>query len=145
MVRLLLVIGTLLGFAVLAAPEDKKAKPGKNVVLTGCLDERGEKYVLAEDTELKKITELRGKGFSDDNFARFVGHRVRVHGSPGEAVFHVTRIEDLAAGCSPKDARLKPVFPFSGADYIGAQKSVGDRMREDAVTQTPRPKHPPVV
>ena len=49
--------------------------------ITGCLDQRGESYVLKSEKNMKEVTALKGKAFSDDNFARYVGHTVTVYGT----------------------------------------------------------------
>jgi len=72
--------------------------------MTGCIDQRGENYVLTGDDELKKKAVLRGRTFSDDNFARYLGHKVKVQGSAvteGEdAVINVDRIDDISGSCT---------------------------------------------
>ena len=77
----------------------------KAATLTGCIDQRGETYVLADD-QMQREAKLRAKAFSDDNFARFIGHRVRVFGemdqSSGSDVFNVTKIEDVSQTCNTK-------------------------------------------
>jgi hypothetical protein len=83
-----------------------KTKAGKDAKkldsLTGCVDERGDKYVLAGLDELKKITTLKGEGFSDDNFARHVGHKVTVEGAQEGEIFKVRFIRTLGETCSPE-------------------------------------------
>jgi hypothetical protein len=78
-------------------------KPEK---MTGCLDEKGETYILRDLTGAREMATLRGKGFANDNFARYVGHTVTVHGTiekEGELpVFNVTKIDDAGPGCSKK-------------------------------------------
>jgi len=72
--------------------------------ITGCLDQQGEGYVLRELSTAGTVSALKGEMFSDDNFARYVGHKVTVHGrvqKEGErSVLHVTKVEDGGAGCS---------------------------------------------
>lgn len=102
-------------FLMLAAPltwsaPDKSAKKpvqkSKTVTqsMTGCVDEKGETYVLRDLTAARAITTLRGKGFSDDNFARYVGHKVTVHGTiqkeGDSSVVNVTKVDDAGPGCS---------------------------------------------
>ena len=75
-----------------------------NQSVTGCLDQQGEAYVLRDLKDAAKVAVLRGKAFKDDNFAKYVGHKVTVHGDvtkEGETtIVHVTKIEDQGAGCS---------------------------------------------
>jgi hypothetical protein len=72
--------------------------------LTGCLDQQGDTYILRELGAAAKIATLKGKAFSDDNFARYVGHKVTVHGTLQKdaeaAVLHVTKVDDSGPGCS---------------------------------------------
>jgi hypothetical protein len=90
-----------------AGPEQKAKKKSATAAeetqaaaLTGCIDQRGESYILASEADMSKVTVLKGKGFSNDNFARYVGHKVTVRGTQNRDVFEVTRIETLAATCS---------------------------------------------
>ena len=81
-----------------------QVKKSASTSLTGCLDQQGETYVLRELGTAGAVATLKGKGFSDDNFARYVGHKVTVHGTvdkPEQAtVFYVTKVDDAGAGCS---------------------------------------------
>jgi hypothetical protein len=74
--------------------------------LTGCLDQQGETYVLRELATAGAVSTLKGKAFSDDNFARYVGHKVTVHGTvqkEGEtSVVQVNKVDDAGPGCSAK-------------------------------------------
>ena len=91
--------------ALTAAPDKKPAKPAKSspqASMTGCLDQRGESYVLGDEKDMSKKTTLKAKGFSDDNFARYVGHKVLVRGTSSGDVFEVVKIEDVAESCSSK-------------------------------------------
>jgi hypothetical protein len=85
------------------APKAKKSSAATEAI-TGCVDQSGEKYILRSLSGAATVATLRGKAFSDDNFARYVGHKVTVHGArqkEGESVVvHVTRIDDAGAGCS---------------------------------------------
>jgi hypothetical protein len=91
-----------------AAADEKPKKAGKPAVttLTGCVDQRGDRYVLTGDKELNAVAELHGDGFPDDNFARYVGHKVTVEGAlarEGEMpVIKVRKITDVANECSPE-------------------------------------------
>ncbi len=93
------------------AKSSKPAKPAKKtaanrVTWTGCLDQRGENYVLAGDKELQTEAVLHGDGFSDDNFARHLGHKVTISGTlarDGNPVtIRVTKVTDIADECSPE-------------------------------------------
>ena len=105
---------TLIAATFLSAQKEDKtrkdsAPKAKVEALAGCVDERGETYVLVGDVRLKVIAKLKGRAFSDDNFARYVGHKVTVHGElkqDGEdKVLYVTKIDDGGLGCSPEPAK----------------------------------------
>ena len=85
----------------LSAGPDKDTKPAKNVgtELTGCLDQTRERYVIKSETDMTVVTELKGKGFSDDNFARYLGQKVTVHGTSKGDVFEVVKVTKLAETC----------------------------------------------
>lgn len=80
----------------------KKAEPAKSESLTGCVDQRGETYVLA-GSSMKEEAKLSGKAFSDENFARYVGHTVTVKGNVDRSVtppvVNVVRIDEVSATC----------------------------------------------
>ena len=94
-----------LAFTLSAAPDkaSKKSDPtnSKNVAteVSGCLDQSGEQYVLKSETDMTVVTKLKGKGFSDDNFARYVGQKVTVHGTTKGGVFEVVKVTKLAETC----------------------------------------------
>jgi len=106
-----MLIGCLTGM-LLAGAADTPKKAGKPAekaatsTMTGCVDQRGDNYVLTGDKELNAFAVLHGEGFSDDNFARYMGHKVSVEGSTsrdGENVtVKVKKITDLADTCSPE-------------------------------------------
>jgi hypothetical protein len=80
---------------------DKKTKrTEKTSSFTGCIDQKGENYVLTGDTQLRTIAILHGEGFDDDNFAREMGHKVVVQGT-------------LAGDAEPKTIRVKKVTKIS--------------------------------
>jgi hypothetical protein len=89
-----------------AAPQTEQPKPSrqtqkaKQTTMTGCVDERGERYVLSSESDMSKLTTLKGKAFSDDNFARYVGHKVTVHGSLNGESFEVTKIDNISDTCA---------------------------------------------
>ena len=107
MLRISLVLMFCLSIAGSAqeknAPQKKKS-PAPIETIAGCIDQSGEKYILRSLSGAATVATLRGKAFSDDNFARYVGHKVTVHGAKqkeGDSlVVHVTRIDDAGAGCS---------------------------------------------
>ena len=95
----------LLAITLFAAPEQtpKKSPTRSNPAQTemsGCLDQRGEEYVLKSLADMTLLARLEGKGFSNDNFARYVGQKVMVHGRSTGEVFEVVKITKLADTCS---------------------------------------------
>lgn len=86
-----------------ARESKKRLEKGKGTSMTGCIDESGEKYVLAGEEEMNTKLVLRGRAFSDDNFARFVGQKATVTGevkSEGDSrVMLVDRIESVSPTC----------------------------------------------
>jgi hypothetical protein len=78
-----------------AAADDKPAV----TTLTGIIDQQGKEFVLSGEDAMQTKALLRASGFSDDNFARFVGLRVEVRGelrTEGDRrILIVKRLEDL--------------------------------------------------
>jgi hypothetical protein len=81
------------------------AQAPKKDSLTGCVDQRGNDFVLAGDKELHQIAVLHYVGMSDDNFAREVGHKVTVEGTLSKdgdvPVMRVTKLKTISETCSP--------------------------------------------
>ena len=111
MARILLAL--IVGLPLAWSAPDTQTKNTRDTVkkartavssLTGCLDQQGEGYVLRDLGSARAVSSLKGKAFSDDNFARYVGHKVTVHGTiekQGQAsVVHVTKVDDEGPGCS---------------------------------------------
>jgi hypothetical protein len=97
----------LAGLLVASAQEKPKGATKAAVsTMTGCIDQRGEQYVLTGDKELNAVAVLHGEGFSDDNFARYMGHKVTLEGTSsreGEALtVRVRKITDISDTCSPE-------------------------------------------
>jgi hypothetical protein len=96
----------MIAAVVLAGPDSKRtkdpaAKPkAAQQQITGCLDQRGEAYVLKSEKDMSAVTTVRGKALSDDNFARYVGHTVSVSGTKDGDLFWVTKIVNIADSCS---------------------------------------------
>lgn len=57
--------------------EKKKAA---TETITGVIDQSDGTFVLATEDRIRPIAKLRGDGFKDTNFARFLGLKVRVKG-----------------------------------------------------------------
>ena len=108
MLRILIVSTLAMALAWSAPRKSEKKATQKNRTgtqsITGCVDQQGETYVLRELTAAQTVTTLRGKSFSDDNFARYVGHKVTVHGGTRKegqsTVVDVTKVDDAGPGCS---------------------------------------------
>jgi hypothetical protein len=79
-------------------------KPAKDS-LTGCVDERDGQYVLTNDTNLQTVARLQPEaGSPDDNFARYMGHKVTLRGKlsregtpPVMMVQSVVPVSDMCA------------------------------------------------
>jgi hypothetical protein len=93
----LLVLTT--GFADKTKPNSRQATP-KETAVTGCLDQRQEGYILSDSADMAKVITLKGKAFSDDNFARFIGQKVTVHGTVEGGTMQVRKISKVADTCS---------------------------------------------
>lgn len=82
-------------------PKADKGSEAKQsaTTLTGVLDQKGSEFVLSGENAMQPAAVLRSKGFSDDNFARFVGLRVQVRGAltteGDRRVLTVTSLDDL--------------------------------------------------
>ena len=64
-----------------AGAQDKT--DAKMQTITGVVDQTGGSFVLSTEDRLRPIAQLRAQGFSEDNFARFVGLKVRITGNLG--------------------------------------------------------------
>jgi hypothetical protein len=80
-----------------AGQQDKT--DGEMRTIIGVVDQSGGSFVLSTQDRLRPIAKLRGGDFSDDNFARFVGSKVRITGklvTSGDAkVLTVRSLEDI--------------------------------------------------
>lgn len=98
-----LIIVAIASALSLAQQPQRKQDSGQKAQMTGCVDQRGEVYVLRSTESMKAETVLRGKTFSNDNFARFVGKTAKVSGelaTEGESkVLHVVEIEKVSDSC----------------------------------------------
>ena len=96
-------------WAGLFAQPAKKAKAPSlppTVTMSGCIDQAPDgNFVLADNEELRKIITLHGEGFSDDSFAKHIGHQVKVTGQitreRDEQVLRVKKIEIVSETCRP--------------------------------------------
>jgi hypothetical protein len=102
---------TLLILVALAAPAQtaqKQKKAANTQVITACLDEKDDYYVLRTDDTLKELTVLEPVGFEKQIFARYVGHKVSITGElvtstqpPTLRVHSPGNIKDIADMCVP--------------------------------------------
>ena len=108
------IVLTLLMIAPLGQPAQKqpKKKAASAQVLTGCLDETPEAYVLRSEDGLKEIAQLEPVGFEKQIFARYVGHKVSVTGQlvattepPTLRVTSPGSVKDIAEICSPAEQK----------------------------------------
>src|SRR5437764_5923166 len=101
----------LLVIAPLGQPAQKqqKKKAAARQVMTGCMDEKPEGYVLSnpEDPQ-KQLAQLEPVGFDKAIFARYVGHKVSVSGDlvagsdpPTLRVTSPSSVKDIAETCTP--------------------------------------------
>jgi hypothetical protein len=98
----------LLVFTPLGRPADKKA--ANKQVITGCLDEKADYYVMRTDDMLREIARLEPVGFEKQIFARFVGHKVSITGDvdgssqpPTLRVPSPASIKDISDMCVPSN------------------------------------------
>ena len=76
---LFLALGTVVSPAAQKGQKGAEAKQSA-ITLTGVIDQKGNDFVLSGDQGMQTAAVLRARGFTDDNFARFVGNRVQVRG-----------------------------------------------------------------
>ena len=105
---LALLIALLL--APLAQPAQKEKKAANTQVITACLDEKEDYYVLRADDMLKEIAALEPVGFEKQIFARYVGHKVTITGElvstgqlPTLRVKSPAHIKDVSDMCVPAE------------------------------------------
>ena len=98
----------LLLAAPLAQPAQKEKKAANTQVVSGCLDEKSDYYVIRTDDTMKELAALEPVGFDKALFARFVGHRVSITGElvdtqprPTLKVKSYAAIKDVSETCVP--------------------------------------------
>jgi hypothetical protein len=106
-VRYTFALLILLAVAPLAQPAQKEKK-GPSTVMTACLDEKADYYVLRTDDMLKELAVLEPVGFEKQIFARYVGHKVSISGElnsssqpPTLRVSSPAHIKDISEMCVP--------------------------------------------
>jgi hypothetical protein len=101
----------LLVLATPAQPAQKEKKKAANTqVMTACLDEKADYYVLRADDMLKEVAVLEPVGFEKQIFARYVGHKVSISGEvnnstqpPTLRVTSPAHIKDISDMCVPAE------------------------------------------
>jgi hypothetical protein len=95
--------------APLAQPAQKEKKAANTQVITACLDEKADYYVLRADDMLKEVAVLEPVGFEKQIFARYVGHKVSISGElnsssqpPTLRVTSPAHIKDISDMCVPE-------------------------------------------
>jgi hypothetical protein len=104
----------LLAIAPIGQPAQKqqKKKAAARQVVTGCMDEKPEAYVLRNPEDpVKELAQLEPVGFEKAIFARYVGHKVSVSGElagatepPTLRVTSPGNVKDIAEICSASGA-----------------------------------------
>ncbi|HET8548532.1 MAG TPA: hypothetical protein VFL57_11030 [Bryobacteraceae bacterium] len=106
--RVLLAFVALTASTVSAQERKPRARPKRETTQAaiGCVDQRGETWILTGDRALRRVLTLQGDGFSNDNFARYLGHKVRVQGrlaETGSSIFRVREITTITETCKPDE------------------------------------------
>ena len=108
-VRYTFAILILLVLAPLAQPAQKQKRAANSQVITACLDEKADYYVLRTDDTLKELAVLEPVGFEKQIFARYVGHKVSISGELNNAsqpptlrVTSPAHIKDISDMCVPE-------------------------------------------
>ena len=76
-----------------AQTKTRQKKTAKTQVVTGCMDEKPEGYVLRSEDAMKELAQLEPVGFEKAVFARYVGHKASISG-------------ELAGGGEPPTLRV---------------------------------------
>jgi len=83
----------------------KAEKKTADSSLTGCMDEQDGKYVLLEEKTVRKLADLKAEGFSQEDFAKYVGQKVTVRGQSagdeGRSVFNARGVDLVSTQCAP--------------------------------------------
>ena len=101
---ILLVVAAVAAGAQTAAKKKKKVVPAVETIV-GCVDQKDGAYVLTDDRQIGKVASLEPDGFDRENFAKHVGHKVKLGGKSSgtgtERVFRVRTIQTIAEYCAP--------------------------------------------
>ena len=83
------------------ANEKNEQKSAKTETLEGVIDQTGGVFVIAGADRIRPIAKLRAEGFTENNFARFLGLKVRIKGTmvteQDEKFFIVRSLDDIKA------------------------------------------------
>ncbi len=103
------ICALLLLAAPMAQPAQKEKKDVNTQVISGCLDQKADYYVIRTDKSMKELASLEPVGFDKTLFARFVGHRVSITGElvessqpPTLRVKSYAAIKNIADTCTPE-------------------------------------------
>jgi hypothetical protein len=90
---------TISGFSQVAPNKQQKSTTQTVRAITGVVDQVQGSFVISDLQTMQTIALLKGEGFSDDNFARFVGRKVRVRGrivsDRDQPVLRVKNLSDI--------------------------------------------------
>ena len=92
-----MMIAAALTLVVVAVPAEAKQK---NKAVTGCVEHRDANYELSAVTKKGKAKHYALVG--DHDFARDVGHRVKVNGVVGKSAINVGSVSTIAPKCDAK-------------------------------------------
>lgn len=83
-----------------------KSRSTSSASMTGCMDEQDGRYVLVDERTLSPVADLVAEGFPTEGFAKHMGHKVTVRGTPSSGgtrpVFRVRSIETVSDTCAPQ-------------------------------------------
>jgi hypothetical protein len=105
-------LGLLMLTVCVAAAAQQSGKSAK-ASLTGCVDERDGQYVLTNDTNLQPTARLKpAAGSPEDNFARHMGHKVKLRGTLSQddplPIMTVESVATVSETCAPSAEPQKP-------------------------------------
>lgn len=111
--RGLLAVLVLVGGGAFAQSRPARSQSAAKATLTGCVDERDGEYVLTNDTNLQPTARLKpAAGSPEDNFARHVGHKVKLQGMLSKEdplpILTVEKVAVVSETCTPSGETQKP-------------------------------------
>lgn len=100
----IVLVAAALAAGAQTAPKKKKSAPAAETIV-GCVDQKDGAYILTDDRQIGKVAALEPDGFDRENFAKHVGHKVKLTGKSSgtgpERVFRVRAIQTIAEYCAP--------------------------------------------